>query len=451
MPWRRRWPPLALAATALALCGASGIELPQEVPEDQVLTADDSSCDLSTEEWLPLRGLRGECPTALENGTKCEPRCTDGYNMTGEVWCWDGGEIKSTLRCEPMACYAHDALGDFGPGDCPRLLPSGAHCSPACGTNYSLAANMSCAYGNLTPFECELLFLPCQPGHEQRGRVCEPCLRGSFKSGIGPGPCTFCPDGLDPWAPLAQSSSAAACICNSTNWANRTSDGEVLACIPCPPNSQIRVGIVGTRVEDCVCKPDFRRVPPQEDLPMERCRPPDPCAVGEFLQRNNLTGSEAHKLQLGSCGRFVYRPPGANWSEVFDTNDTEDEANNDTDRDGWMPHLADCKLACRPGTSAQVHSDFFRAVDLNVRCDDGRTEGPMPFTWCSEASFTIPPLIFLAMVTLAAMTAGFRMERRQVLFERQVLEALEIRRAPELTAAPAAPVASGARGKCKMA
>lgn len=45
---------------------------------------------------------------------------------------------------------------------------------------------------------------------------------------------------------------------------------------------------------------------------------------------------------------------------------------------------------------------------LRLRCDDGRTEGPMPFTWCSEASFTIPPLIFLAMVTLAAMTAGFR-------------------------------------------
>lgn len=94
-------------------------------------------------------------------------------------------------------------------------------------------------------------------------------------------------------------------------WGEPGRPDKVLACIPCPPNSQIRVGIVGTRVEDCVCKPDFRRVPPQEDLPMERCRPPDPCAVGEFLQRPRFCSTRG-----GSICKCFDLCPGMAWTRL---------------------------------------------------------------------------------------------------------------------------------------
>lgn len=154
---------------------------------------------------------------------------------------------------------------------------------------------------------------------------------------------------------------------------------------------------------DCECDKGYLREPLSKEEPLEKCREPRSCNARQFLLQNNLTGEESHKLTRGSCGVFV----------------------NSTS--GTMPSGRSCKLFCPQGAAPQLAANWMTAVETSLACKDGMIAGPQPHTWCSKTSFEIPPVVFLAVVTLASVVAGFRMEVRQFRFEESCLEAMHPR------------------------
>ncbi|CAJ1357593.1 unnamed protein product, partial [Effrenium voratum] len=147
---------------------------------------------------------------------------------------------------------------------------------------------------------------------------------------------------------------------------------------------------------DCECFDGFVRVPEDNDLSLEYCRHAEPCNVSALLE--NLTGPEAYKLKMGSCSSYAR----------------------------LLPSGRQCSLLCDAGLGAQLGSDIFRAVDLTLACDDGDlvrrpTDG---YLWCSEASWEVPPLVFLGITTAATILGGAAMEVRQHHFEGQYAKAL---------------------------
>lgn len=418
----RRAPQARRLARAALLFAAAG-------PASVMAATNDSNCALNASAWLPANATLGSCRETLDSGSSCQLGCVTGYQAsdgwTGNVSCEEGGLAVEDGQCEPASCDTFAALpvgGDLG--QCPQVLLSGQACQPDCAINATLIGNLSCHLGVVSPAQC-LPPLQCEAGKEQSGSTCQPCPAATYKPDVGPGPCLRCPLGREQ-SPQG-GSSFSVCICNSGTYAAaRTSSPcsscENAGCAPCPNNSHIAPNQEPI-LRNCKCTEEYLRVPAEEAYPLQACRLSQPCNVRLWLQQRNLTGPEDYKLQLGSCADFVGSPSG------------------------MLPSGLECRLTCKPGAAPQLQADFFKAVETSLMCMDGEITGPPAMTWCSETSFEIPPLVFLATVTLASLVAGCRMEVRQHSFEQRCVQALRLR-------LPA--TSQGARGsiagaKCKVA
>mmetsp|Transcript_113964 Transcript_113964/g.322642 ORF Transcript_113964/g.322642 Transcript_113964/m.322642 type:complete len:403 (-) Transcript_113964:111-1319(-) len=369
----------AVVAAALAVALAGG--QPPDV---------ESPCDVQE---LPDRGERGDCAEVLPSGSACQPSCEDGYDVSGPAVCADGNLTMPT--CDPSPCNASEAPANGGIGDCPEVLSSGATCQPSCAENFSLAGNSSCYLGNLTLARC---LATCPPGREMSQGVCELCPFASFKEAASPYSCQPCPSGANTSSP--GKASPKDCTCSHTEFANRTAARDLISCLPCPNNSRT-VGGEGSSVEDCQCEDKYLREPKQRSKRLRYCRLPRSCNLGELFAQMNFTGPADFLLKLGTCAPFV------------------------RDNETLLPSGQECRLTCEGRLAPQLATDFFTAINLDISCEDGDfTEFPPQGTWCSEASWEVPPLVFLGTVTLAAGIAGISIEVRRYSFEKRCARAM---------------------------
>lgn len=352
----------------------------------------------------PQHGELGNCPQALSSGSSCLPGCEEGYVLDGPVSC-DAGQLRMP-SCVPSGCNVSEALDflDVEIGDCPEILESGETCELQCPDEQELSDNVTCYLGNLSDFVCiPAGGWPCPAGHQvstDSPATCVPCPLSTYKSGQGSWPCARCPPGSQTNG--TGRTSAEACMCHDTYYELRDASNKLLSCIPCPNNSGV-VGFHRHRHEDCRCWHGFVREPASEDERLQYCRPAEPCNVSDL---SNLTGPEAYKLKMGSC---------------------EARANSSLLPDGLA-----CSLACNAGFGAQLGSDIFRAVDLTLDCEDGTLvrRPPEGYLWCSEASWELPPLVFLGIATAATALGGAAIELRQHRLERRYAQALKPRPVP---------------------
>jgi len=284
-------------------------------------------------------------------------------------------------------------------GNCPTLLESGDSCELECLSRYEPSSNLSCSLGNLTDVGC-LLTESCPPGYQETetpaSEECEPCPLGSYKQDEGVGPCQSCPANSNTNA--TGRTSLHDCQCPVVFYEQRNAQGELLSCLPCPNNSAvIGSGQSGQR-QDCQCQDGFVQVSRPEDDSLAYCRPALPCDVSAIL--GNLTGPDDYKLKTGTCEAYA--------------------------ESSMLPSGKQCSLLCDAGLGAQLGSDIFRAIDLTLACEDGvlQRSPPEGNVWCSEASWDVPPLVFLGLTTLATILGAAAIEVRQTSFERQYAKAL---------------------------
>ncbi|CAK0869487.1 unnamed protein product [Prorocentrum cordatum] len=84
---------------------------------------------------------------------------------------------------------------------------------------------------------------------------------------------------------------------------------------------------------------------------------------------------------------------------------------------------------CSGNTAPQAPArySFLTAVDTEVQCYDGAiTQKPPDGTWCSTASWEIPPVAFVGAVTLVAGAAGLAADLRQRRFEHRCVRGLSL-------------------------
>lgn len=353
----------------------------------------------------PWNGDLGDCPQTLSSGSSCLPSCRTGYELAPE-----GGVARCRLgqlslpTCHPSACNVSEAAGRIEHlatlGDCPEVMASGGFCEPECMERYEPSGNLSCHFGNLTDVDC-LLVDRCPAGEERldaemvetpSGGSCVPCPLGTYKSDEGPGPCQACP--TNSYTNATGRTSSQHCSCPAFYYEQRNALDELLFCELCPNHSSV-VGSATDGRQDCQCDEGYVEV---EEHGVERCRPADPCNVSDLLE--NLTGPEDYKLKVGSCDTYA--------------------------ETSMLPSGKQCSLLCAAGLGAQLGSDIFRAIDLTIACQDGVLERRPPegYVWCSEASWEVPPLVFLGLTTMATILGAAALEVRQNHFERQYAKAL---------------------------
>jgi len=121
-----------------------------------------------------------------------------------------------------------------------------------------------------------------------------------------------------------------------------------------------------------------------------------------LLNELNLTGPGPNDLKLGTCEAKL-----DNFSQLQSGD--------------W------CHLTCLGKASAQRNQDFFHAISTEIDCQDGTiVQYPPKGTWCSEASWEVPPLIFLGTISLAAALAGCMLDYRQHDFEQRCMSAMTV-------------------------
>lgn len=347
----------------------------------------------------PEHGSLGDCPQTLSSGSTCLPACLPGYELTGRASCSSGG--LGVPSCTPSACNVTEAAALLqhvaSLGNCPELLESGDFCELECLSRCLPSGNISCELGNLSDFAC--LTEPCLPGFQAdptRPEECELCPLGSYKQDEGSGPCERCPENSKTNA--TGRTSSQDCQCPVVFYERRNGLGELLSCLPCPNNSAvIGSGHPSGQRQDCQCLEGFMPVLSDDDS-LLHCRPAEPCDVSDLLR--NLTGSEEFKLKTGTCDPYA--------------------------KTSMLPSGKQCSLLCDAGLGAQLGSDIFRAIDLTLACDDGKLvrSPPQGNVWCSQASWDVPPLVFLGLTTLATILGAAAIEVRQTSFERQYAKAL---------------------------
>jgi len=354
---------------------------------------DDDPCEVS----VPDHGEMGDCPRTLPSGATCSLNCTAGYVASSRAECTNG--YLNTVTCLPRACDLSSAPqpehGRHGP-QCSSLevLPSGQACEPICDANWSASTPSSCILGRLSPGRC----VKCAAGRTFNStlRECQECPTGTYKvSAVNSGKLVA--DCITPWND---------CACNASTYRTDTAGGEGLpfTCSSCPENARIaRPGgwvREGRGIEDCRClAPHDREVMNETGKQLLRCRAPRSCALSQWLNQSKLVGSREWSLRLGQCAMY--------------TNET------------GLPSGKACFLECPDRSAPQVKADLLSAPNRQILCEDGEiVQHPPIGTWCSEASWSVPPLVFLVAVTLTAGVAMIGIERRQHAFEQSCSRAL---------------------------
>ena len=138
---------------------------------------------------VPLHAMLGQCSATLEHGESCEMACAPGYQLKGTTVCTAGK--LTTAKCEPMICpNVNIPSNATDRGDCPTTMEHGASCSPKCEVGATLTSKTKCDQGVLklavcTPNSCDMK-LPsghagmgdCR-GTLEHGEKCSPeCLPG---------------------------------------------------------------------------------------------------------------------------------------------------------------------------------------------------------------------------------------------------------------------------------
>lgn len=140
-----------------------------------------ASCDVSP----PEHGNMGECASVLLHGESCQPGCTDGYTLEGQVVCAHG-TLAQTARCVPNECIID------GDSDCEpiRAIPHGESYTPTCSVGFTLSGGpLVCNAGTLHG-EYECLPASCDVSPPENGTLgtCIPnlsCDKGTSKLAHG--------------------------------------------------------------------------------------------------------------------------------------------------------------------------------------------------------------------------------------------------------------------------
>eukprot|EP00941_MAST-03F_sp_MAST-3F-sp1_P001215 g1215.t1 len=128
------------------------------------VTAD---CKISSSDIIaPENGSVGSCivSTVVKNGSSCELKCNDGYELSGEhPSCSSGTLSDSTVLCEPMQCLVTGLSapknGNDIPGHCANgsMIEHEENCSITCLTGYHPSGvQPSCSAGifNIGSIQC---------------------------------------------------------------------------------------------------------------------------------------------------------------------------------------------------------------------------------------------------------------------------------------------------------
>ena len=105
-------------------------------------------CDASAP---PANGAVGDCTSALESGSSCQPTCNQGYLVSGPSVC-DNGVLLPAI-CIPL-CDASSPPANGAVGDCTDQLLSGTTCQPTCDSGYFAPEPSVCENGVLLPAVC---------------------------------------------------------------------------------------------------------------------------------------------------------------------------------------------------------------------------------------------------------------------------------------------------------
>lgn len=260
-------------------------------------------------------------------------------------------------------------------GNCSQVLQAGQVCTPVCDQGYDVDGLVTCSNGALSIATC-------------RPKACNVSwpLRG------GPGDC--------PAVLLSGSNCTPGCPSGYFPTANTSCLLGALTQGPCcPANSTAPVG--GTS-QDCKCKVGFIENG-DGDGSSWSCRALRPCNLLAWLSQVNVTAGDKKPLGIGTCDDYQ-SPPSV------------------------MQHSATCRLSCPSGAAPQVGEKIFKSVDPTVMCQDGVITSEITSgTWCSEASWEVPSLVFLGVVSFAALMAGLEVELRVRGFEQRCARAFFIR------------------------
>jgi len=102
---------------------------------------------------LPENSEAGACPTILQSGERCEPRCKEGYALVGQLVC-SLGKLFSP-RCAPEQCNVSEPqIQNGGLGACPEILADGQGCILQCDPGYHAFGETSCSRGDLVRTQC---------------------------------------------------------------------------------------------------------------------------------------------------------------------------------------------------------------------------------------------------------------------------------------------------------
>jgi hypothetical protein len=108
-------------------------------------------------------GDGGDCTSSLASGRSCTITCNEGYTRDGATYCL-AGTLRSIATCKPNPCNAAEGPKWGSAGDCNDYLQSGQTCQPRCNDGYSVSGTSSCNAGVLTAatckahLQCELIY-----------------------------------------------------------------------------------------------------------------------------------------------------------------------------------------------------------------------------------------------------------------------------------------------------
>lgn len=473
---RRRASCATFSATAAALwtAGSLGARASSSSSTSTSVSAWTSTTGpLSTSAQLPLAECNvsaelaevvayaelGDCPENLISGASCWPLCAAGYSRPSGAFpllCEAGslGAPGPVQPCGPSPCNITEEApwdDDASQGDCPEELLSGDSCRPSCGASRWLASEVFCTLGVLTPALCELASssttgVSTEPSEEFLVEVCSDCGEGEacfvgaatadsdasswschscspgfFKELPGYGNCSRCPPGT--YAQLEGSTSCIDCPpgnvsgdwhashcepCEAGHFSEHPGGTE---CQPCPagsfstepstvlcttcPEGTID-GVGATQCGSCA----DGWLPTEEQGPYGIvCRQPYDCNLTDW-SASDIVGHGDNQLRLGTCPNLS----------------------------GTLLHTQSCHLRCDHKKAAQVASNIFEAVTLQLTCHDGKfISGPDNDTLCTDEAWKLPPVILLGTVTLVTIVAAGFVERRQLMFESKCVSALATR------------------------
>jgi hypothetical protein len=126
------------------------------------MACEPDTCDASHD---VQNGDVGDCTSALDSGRTCTIKCKDGYTRDGVTQCL-AGSLTSVAVCKPNPCDASEPPAHGTAGDCTANLESSKTCQPKCNDGYTVSGKSSCDKGVVTAATCSAA-LKCELVYKQ--------------------------------------------------------------------------------------------------------------------------------------------------------------------------------------------------------------------------------------------------------------------------------------------